>query len=287
MKYTLFIGCTIPARENNYELSAREVLSKLGIELGELPEQSCCGLPFRALDYKAWITLAARNLALASVNDAPVMVLCNGCYKSLKTADKELQENPKLMAEVNRRLSIEKLELSRHVDVKHVAEVLHDDYRTDRLKEKVSKHIDINVAVHPGCHITMPSKIMNFDDPEFARKLDRLVEITGAKPVRYRTKKLCCGATIVGIDEDVSRSLVKQKISDITGKVDALITFCPLCHVTYDIQQLEAVDEEKRVPVLHYTQLLGLAMGIPSRRLGFDLNRVDVEQLLAKLENTK
>lgn len=282
MKYTLFIGCTIPARENNYELSAREVLKRLGVELDELPGQSCCGLPFRALDYKAWITLAARNLALASVNDAPLMVLCNGCYKSLKTADKDLQEDPKLMAEVNRRLSIERLELSRHVDVKHIAEVLHDDYGIEPLRGKVERQIGLKVAIHPGCHITMPSKIMGFDDPEFAQKLDELVGITGAEPAQYRTKKLCCGATIISIDEDVSRSLVRQKISDIAVKVDALITFCPICHVTYDVQQLEAVDEEKRVPVLHYTQLLGLAMGITRNRLGFDLNRVDVEQLLTK-----
>jgi heterodisulfide reductase subunit B len=132
----------------------------------------------------------------------------------------------------------------------------------------------------------MPSKIIGFDNPAFPRKLDALVQATGAKLVDYETKRLCCGATIVGIKENISKALVKKKVENITGKVDALITFCPICHSTYDIQQLDVFNDsekQKQVPVFHYTQLLGLAMEIPEAKLGFEMNRVDVSKILEKV----
>lgn len=288
-RYALFIGCTIPVRENNCETSARALASVLGIEIVEIPGQSCCGLPFRSIDYNAWLTLAARNLAIAGkFNLPPIMVMCNGCYKSLLTASKELQENASLKQNVSKRLSVEGLEAKGGIKVRHIAQVLHDDYGVENIRRHVKKPlINLKVAIHPGCHITMPSKIIGFDNPAFPKKLDALVEVTGAKLVDYETKRLCCGATVVGIKEDVSKSLVRKKVENITGKADALITFCPICHSTYDIQQLDIFsdsEKQKQLPVLHYTQLLGLAIGLPEEKLGFDMNRVGVSGILNKLK---
>jgi heterodisulfide reductase subunit B len=287
-QYSFFKGCTIPVRENSYEASARAVASALGMKVIEIPGQSCCGLPFRSIDYNAWLTLAARNLAIVSkLNLPPVMVLCNGCYKSLLTANKELRENPSLKGSITKRLSIEDLEATEQVEVKHIAQILHDDYGIPEIKRHVKKPLDtLKVAIHPGCHITMPSKIVNFDNPASAKKLDELVQVTGANVLEYETKRLCCGATIVGIREDVSKALVRMKVENITGKADALITFCPICHATYDVQQLDVFSDserEKQVPVLHYTQLLGLAMGIPEDKLGLNMNRVDLSRTLEKV----
>nr|MDO8097835.1 CoB--CoM heterodisulfide reductase iron-sulfur subunit B family protein [Candidatus Njordarchaeota archaeon] len=285
-RYSLFIGCTIPVRENSYEVSARAVAEALGIEILEIPSQSCCGLPFRSIDYNAWLTLAARNLAIATKsNSVPVMVLCSGCYKSLLTASKELEENPALKQNVSRRLSVEGLEANGRIRIEHIAQVLHDDYGIGNIAERVKKSLrNLKVAIHPGCHITMPSKIIGFDDPASPKKLNELVRVTGAQLIDYETKRLCCGATVVGIKEDVSKALVKRKIENITRRVDALVTFCPICHATYDIQQLDvfASERDKQIPVLHYTQLLGLAMGLPEEKLGLDLNRVDASGILAK-----
>jgi heterodisulfide reductase subunit B len=285
--YALFIGCTTPVRENNYEASARSVASALGIEISGIPGQSCCGLPFRSIDYNAWLTLAARNLALANKeNHQKIMVLCNGCYKSLLTANKELQTNEKLRQNISKRLSVEDLELKGGMEVRHIAQVLHDDYGIENIRQHVKTHLgNLKVAIHPGCHIAMPSKIIGFDNPALLKKLDELVEVTGAKPINYETKRLCCGATIVGIKEEVSKILVRKKIENLSGKVDAMITFCPICHSTYDTQQLDVFSDassEKRVPVLHYTQLLGLALKIPEEKLGFEMNRVDITKVLEK-----
>jgi heterodisulfide reductase subunit B len=288
-RYALFIGCTIPIRENNYESSTRAVASALGIEIVEFPGQSCCGLPFRSIDYSTWLTLAARNLAIADrLSLPPIMVMCNGCYKSLLTASKELQDNASLRQNISKRLSVEGLEAKGGKEVRHVAQILHDDYGVNKIGRHIKKPLgNLKVAIHPGCHITMPSKIIGFDNPAFPRKLDALVQTTGAKIVDYETKRLCCGATIVGIKEDVSKALVRRKVENITGRVDALITFCPICHSTYDIQQLDVFNDSekgKQVPVLHYTQLLGLAIGVTEEKLGFDMNRVDVSEILKKVQ---
>jgi heterodisulfide reductase subunit B len=288
-RYSLFIGCTIPVRENNYEASARSVAEALGINVTEIPGQSCCGLPFRSIDYNAWLTLAARNLAIAKkTNSSRIMVLCSGCYKSLLTASKELEGNATVKQTVSKRLSVEGLEADGQIKVEHIAQVLYDDYGIGNITKHVKKPLrDLKVAIHPGCHITMPSRIIAFDNPASPRKLDELVKATGAQLVDYETKRLCCGATIVGIKEDVSKSLVRRKIENVAGRVDALITFCPICHATYDIQQLDifAAEREKQVPVLHYTQMLGLAMGLSREKLGFDLNRVDVSEILRKTDH--
>jgi len=285
-RYSLFIGCTIPVRENNYEVSARSVAEALSIEVTEIPGQSCCGLPFRSIDYNAWLTLAARNLAIArKSNSSRIMVLCSGCYKSLLTASKELEGNAAVKRNVSKKLLVEGLEANGQIKVEHIAQVLYDDYGIENIAKYVKKPLrDLKVAIHPGCHITMPSKIIGFDDPASPRKLNELVKATGALLVDYETKRLCCGATIVGIKEDVSKALVRRKIENVAGRVHALITFCPICHATYDIQQLDvfASERDKQVPVLHYTQLLGLAMGLPEGKLGFDLNRVDASGILGK-----
>jgi heterodisulfide reductase subunit B len=264
-------------------------MSALGIKIVEIPGQSCCGLPFRSIDFNAWLTLAARNLGIVDkLGLPPIMAMCNGCYKSLLTASKELQDNSTLRQNISKRLSVEGLEAKGGTKVSHIAQVLHDEYGLENIRHQVKKSLgDLKVAIHPGCHITMPSKVIGFDNPAFPKKLDALVEVTGAKLVEYETKRLCCGATILGIKEDVSKALVRRKIENITGRADALITFCPICHSTYDLQQLDIFNDsekQKQVPVLHYTQLLGLAIGIPEAKLGFGINRVDVSGILDKIQ---
>jgi heterodisulfide reductase subunit B len=204
------------------------------------------------------------------------------------TASKELERNATVKQNVSKRLSVEGLEADGQIKVEHIAQVLYDDYGIENITKQVKKPLrDLKVAIHPGCHITMPSKIINFDNPASPRKLNELVKVTGAQLVDYETKSLCCGATIIGIKEDVSEFLVRKKIENVAGRVDALITFCPICHATYDIQQLDifSSEKEKQVPVLHYTQLLGLAMGLAREKLGFDMNRIDVSEILRKIDH--
>ena len=60
MKYALFLGCTIPARAMNYEISTRKMAEKLGIELVDLEDFSCCGLPIKSVDFLTSIVWVPR-----------------------------------------------------------------------------------------------------------------------------------------------------------------------------------------------------------------------------------
>ena len=282
MSYAFFIGCTSATREINYELSAKAVLEELGVEVEYIRGQSCCGLPFKYISNDIWLTLASRNIALAEAMNKPMLVLCSGCYKSFKEAI-NLLSKPEVKRQINEKLSIEGLEVKNPPSIIHIAELLHDHYGLDKLAQKIKRKLNLKIALHPGCHITRPSDLIGFDNPEAPSKLEKLIEIAGCQSINYRTKRECCGATLAGIDEEASKRLVARKIRDIKDRADALVTFCPICHASYDAIQKVALNQEEQVPVLHYTQLLGLALTLPTEKLGFNYNRVSVKPLLEKL----
>jgi len=89
VKYQLFLGCTIPARQSNYEQSARRVSESLGIELSD-PEFGCCGFPVEPVDEVKALAMAAMNLKKATENDVPVVTLCSACGEMLLKAEKLL-----------------------------------------------------------------------------------------------------------------------------------------------------------------------------------------------------
>jgi len=61
-----------------------------------------------------------------------------------------------------------------------------------------------------------------------------------------------------------------------------VVTPCPLCQMQLDIYQDDAQSIAKskaRVPVLHLSQLVGLALGVDAKKLGLDYNVIDASKL--------
>ena len=79
MKYALFLGCTVPSRGRNYEMAARLVAEKVGLELVDIPEFTCCGFPLRAVSFDTTILMCAKNLALAEKQGLNITTLCSAC----------------------------------------------------------------------------------------------------------------------------------------------------------------------------------------------------------------
>ncbi|MBD3226573.1 MAG: CoB--CoM heterodisulfide reductase subunit B [Candidatus Lokiarchaeota archaeon] len=282
LKYAYYIGCTIPARMNNYDASARQVADALNIELIDLKKAVCCGtVNIKALDIKTWLTLGATNLALAEKENLDLVTLCNGCFSTLKDSKHVLDSNPELKAEINEVIKDLDLEYKGTIEVKHFIEVLYDDLGVDFIKSKIIKPLDLNVAIHYGCHVLRPSDVAQIDDPEDPHVLEELTEITGARPIKWRYQKQCCGGPILGIREDLSIELARNKfIGASEVNADCFITICPFCGVQLDLVQMkveEKYNEKYNIPVLYYTQLLGLALDLDPEMLGFDLNRVAVD----------
>lgn len=286
MTYALFLGCTIPARSRNYELSARRVAEKLGIELKEIPEFVCCGFPIKASDAHSSLIMAAYNLCLAKEKGLDILTLCSSCTSALTEAAHHLSQDESMRTEVNEQLSRVGLHYEGMVEVRHMARVLMEEVGVDRIKEEIQVDLsDLKIAVHYGCHYLKPSEIYDhFDSVEDPRTLDMLVALTGAEVVDYPGKKRCCGGPILPVDETVAMSVTKEKLDEISqAGANALCLVCPFCSVMYDGNQksIESqFDVSYDLPVLYLTQILGLAMGFDRKALGLNMNVVKTKKLL-------
>ncbi len=281
IKYALFLGCNIPARVQQYETSARSVLAELGVDIEDIKEFNCCGYPLRNSDFKTFVLFSARNLALAEKLGLNMITLCKCCYGSLKMAEHHMKENSFLKDEVNETLAKEGLEYNGNLEIKHFLSALYSDIGINTLKEKITRSFeDIKIATHYGCHALRPSNIMQFDDPVSPVIFDRLVELTGAKSIDWSLKLECCGAPVLGINDDLSMNLTEKKLTD--GKkagADYLCTACPWCHLQFDSVQKMMLEQRRlnnHLPAILFPQLLGIAMGIDKETLGIDMNQIDI-----------
>jgi heterodisulfide reductase subunit B len=291
-KYLMFLGCAIPYRVSGYEISARKILQKLDVELVEMPEFNCCGLPMDPVSHEMMLMLAARNLALAEQKGLNILTLCPGCAGTLKKVGKMLKEDQALREEINRHLKEVDLEFKGTVQAKHLMQVLMEDVGIEKIKKAVVKPLTmVRVAEHNGCHILRPKEFIGFDDPEDPKTLKTLIEATGATCLDYMDETECCGAPSVGVNDKVALQLARDKLSHIKNvEAQALITICPFCHIMYDTNELRIAkmfNETYCIPVLHYPQLLGLAMGIPAEELAFNDLRVDAFQIIKQVAEVK
>jgi heterodisulfide reductase subunit B len=289
MKYSLFLGCTIPARGRNYELSARKVAQKLGIELVDLENFICCGFPIKSADQKSSMVLAAYNLALAQKRNMDVCTLCSSCASALTEATHLLQNDGDLRDEINKSLKGVGLQYDCNVKVRHFARILYEEIGQDEIKKHLQRSLhDLKIAIHYGCHYLKPSEIYDhFDLVEYPQTLDSLLALTGAKIVDYAFKKSCCGGPVLPVDEKTALSVAKEKLDSIADAgADALCLVCPFCSVMYDSNQKSIESEFEtsyNIPVLYLPQILGLAMGFDRKELGLNLNVVKTKELLSRI----
>ncbi|MBN2599741.1 MAG: CoB--CoM heterodisulfide reductase iron-sulfur subunit B family protein [Candidatus Thermoplasmatota archaeon] len=289
MKYVLFLGCTIPVRAHNYEMASREVAKKLEIDFVDVPEFSCCGFPVKSTNEETSLMIAARNLAIAGEKGEAICTLCNACTSVLTEANKVLTEKKELRAKINKELSKIGREFKPGVKIKHFARILYEDVGLETIQKKIKKNLStLSISVHYGCHYLRPSDLYdNFDDAENPSSLENLVAVTGAAVVDYKNKLECCGGAILGVEENIALSMAKQKLDNVTAnKVDALVTICPFCSIMYEDNQKKIESKFNVIyglPVLYYPQVLGLALGIDQKNLGFRLNKVKPTALLEKV----
>lgn len=287
--YAIFLGCTIPARQPNYELSARKSLVKLGIELVDLPNMTCCAPPpIQSIDLRTSQAIAAYNICLAEEVDLNIVTLCSGCFESLAMTNTMLKNNEELKSEINEILAKAGKEFQGSVEVKHFLQVLTEDVGVDRLKESVSKPLNnLKVAAFYGCHALRPSELLKLDDPEQPRILENLIEILGAQSLEYRNKLKCCGGLLRGFSDDLALELAREKIVN-TSKVgaDCIATLCPFCFVALDIGQIQIrgkFHETYDMPVLHYSELLALSLGVSSEELAFETHKIKADKIISKI----
>ena len=284
MRYAFFLGCLIPEREPSYENSVRKIAPELGVELIEMKGANCCA-PFsiQSLDQRSWLALAARNLCIAEGMGLDILTLCNDCYESLLMTNMILKENRETRDEVNGILADVGLEFKGKTDVKIFSDVLYEDVGLEKIKKAVKEPFNgLRVAVQPGCHLTRPKRI-HFGERMGITALDKLVDATGAESIAYEKKEACCGGPLRGVDDEIALQVAKQKLDCMkSAGVDCIVTVCPFCFLELDMGQLEIkrhFKEEHNLPVLHFAELLRIAMGMKLEDWEIKAHRIPITGL--------
>ncbi len=276
-RYAFFPGCLIPARHPAMEFAIRHTLPNMGIEIVDLEGTSCCPDPiyFKSKDKVAWLAVAARNLTIAEEMGLDIFTNCSGCTATLSETYHLLQDE-ELRGRVNERLGRIGREYRGTSRIRHIATLVRDEIGYEAVEDSVIRPLTgLKVAIHYGCHLLKPSRIMQVDDPNNPTVLERLVEALGANPVRHSNWHLCCGKACQAGD------IHPKMMNDLLGTVneveaEILGMICPTCFGQFDHGQMKIAkqfDKDYKTPPIYYFQLLAFAQGVPYDKLGLERQR--------------
>ena len=275
-----FPGCTLSTKAKNYDRSGRAVAEALGLGFEELSEWQCCGATFPLmLDDSMALIAPTRILYQSQQAGERVVTLCSICFNVLRRSQALLERDEEMLDRIN---WFTEEEYEGDVHVAHFLEILRDDLGWDGpggLAERVRRPLaGLKVAPYYGCLLLRPFEEIGLDDPEDPRILHDLVRALGAEPIDFPYNVECCGSYLIVKEPDVPQSLS----ADILGSArehgaDLLITACPLCHFNLDYPQRETEMSRsgRKLPVLYFTQLMAVALGLPEETWGFEDHYVD------------
>lgn len=289
-EYLYYPGCSLSATSQAYDLSACATADMLGAKLTELPDWNCCGATaYMGIKEIMAFAISARNLALAekhSGNGHPEVVTpCSGCFVGLAKTHNYMKEFPNVREKVNAALAEANLSYSGNVRVRHLLDVFVNDIGAAKVKQFITKPLTgLKVGCYYGCQIVRPRT--DLDDPECPETMEALIKACGATPVDFSMKANCCGGSLMGTEEWIGLRLCKNLLhcADNAG-IELLVTPCPLCQINLDAYQHRVnrkYNMKFNIPILFFTQLIGLALGVPKKELGIGSEIVSADRLLEK-----
>lgn len=284
MKYAYFPGCSLASTGKAYELSFRAVCQALGVEIEEIPNWNCCGATaFMSVDEASAYAVSVRNLVLAGQMSTDMVAPCGGCYGILLKAQEYFAKYPEIRRVVSEGLQAEGLVGSADVRVRHPLDLLFQDVGTKAIRAKVKVPLKgLKVACYYGCRFLRP--ISPFDDQHNPTTMDNMLKAVGARITDFNMKGKCCGGTLAGtipkIAQDMCYLLLKEAQ---VHEADVIATACPLCQFNVEAYQDDIIaryPDVHKIPVVFFTQLLGLAMGLSPKEVGFQHQIIPIEPVL-------
>jgi heterodisulfide reductase subunit B len=265
MKFTYYPGCSLHGTSGPYDRSLRRVMTRLGVELEELPDWNCCGATmYMSVRETVALAVSARNLALAETTGQPLVAPCSACYTTLLKTNRYLRHVPQLRKQVDQALQEAGLTYDLSVQVRHPLDIIVNHIGVETVARLATRRLEgLRIAPYYGCQIVRPEP--SFDDPDWPTSLDDLFNALGARSVYFPDRVRCCGGMLLTTYPEVGAELTGNILECARRNgADVVVTTCPLCQMNLETLQKPAEGNGNgngSIPVLFFTQLLGLALG--------------------------
>ncbi len=293
MKYGYYPGCSLGKSAKPYDDSTKAIADQLGMSFEEINDWNCCGATeYFSLNKTAAYALVARNLALAADQDnlTELVAPCSACYLNLRKTDDYMGKYPKIGELTNEALAAGGLSYEPgSLRVRHLLDVVVEDIGFEGISEKVTTPLtNLWVAPYYGCMVVRP-EFGDTDpvDAEYPLTMDHLMETLGATVVDFPLKTHCCGGHMTQISSETAFELIRQLLHNADeSNADVIVTICPMCQLNLDAYQTQVnrhFGTNYKIPILYFTQLIGLAMGIPAKKLGIGKEFVSASAALKKI----
>jgi heterodisulfide reductase subunit B len=295
--YSYYPGCSLERNAAAYHDSLMAVAEALDLHFEEVEDWNCCGATeYITIDLLPAYALVSRNLALAAKrcngSSYPLVAPCSACFLNLKKTDHYMVESPDLSRQVNQALAAGGLYYEPgSVQVKHLLETIVEDVGFEKVGRAVKRPLyNLKVAPYYGCLIVRPALGDKFDDAEQPTSMDTLMRTIGAEVVDFPAKAQCCGGHMTQISEEVALQLIHSLLKNaVDHGADVIVTICPMCQLNLDAYQ-DAVNQyfgtDFNIPILYFTQLLGLSFGFGETTLGIGKEMVAARPALSRIQTS-
>jgi len=291
--YIFYPGCSMESSAKAYYDSTLVTCKTLGIGLKEIEDWNCCGATeYLSMRLSPAYALITRNLALAEqqANGAREIVApCSACYLNLSKANHYMKEDKSFGKKINDALSAGGLKYTPgKLGIKHLVDVIVNDVGLDAVRSKVVKSLSgLRVVPYLGCMLPRPDYDERYSDPEHPDEFDRLLASLGAEVVDFPLKTACCGGHMTQIGPDTAFELIRRLVASAAElKADVIATVCPMCQMNLDAfqgQMNSHFHTNYSMPILFFTQLMGIAFGEKPEKLGFGQEFVGARKAMSRI----
>ncbi len=289
-EYAFYPGCSsqLKASAANDLVSVNSMCKTLDVKLTPIPDWNCCSasIGYAGGGELERLVMNARNFALAETHlpGQDVVATCAACWLNARESKEKLDGNAQLRADTNEALKEAGLNYKGNVPVRHMVEVLIEDFGYDELKKPVVKSLEgIKFAGYVGCQTNRPFGIdgESFENPVY---LDKLVETVGGEAIAaYDQKVTCCGGALAFSEPEKSQKQIRDIVeSAYDHGAEMIVTPCPLCQANVEVYQSEINRKQGtklNMPVLYYSQLMTVAYGGTAKEAGLDGHIIQPKKL--------